>query len=54
MSAKKVKMPKMPKRRNMVAYTMMRRYANGRGAGYHDKRGYTRKVKHKKVTDESR
>jgi hypothetical protein len=38
---------KTPKRRNMVAYTMLLRYASGRGAGAHGKQGYSRKTKHK-------
>ena len=36
-----------PKSRSMVALAMRLRYANGRGAGPHTKKGYTRKKKHK-------
>jgi hypothetical protein len=42
------------KRRNMVAYAMLRRYASGRGAGAHGKRGYSRKIKHKGKSHEER
>lgn len=36
---------KKPKQRNMVVVGLIER--KGAGAGYHSKRGYTRKVKHK-------
>jgi hypothetical protein len=41
----KKKQPQKP--RNMVAYGMIFRHKNGGSAGYHNKKGYSRKVKHK-------
>jgi hypothetical protein len=40
------------KKRNMVVYTMLQRYGNGRGAGSHQKPGYSRKIKHKNALKE--
>ena len=37
----------------MVAYAMLQRHKNGGSAGFHSKKGYSRKVKHK-GRDESR
>lgn len=42
---KKKTKPKKIKSRNMVVLGLIERA--GAGAGYHSKRGYTRKVKHK-------
>jgi len=36
---------KAPKKRNMIVVALIQR--KGAGAGFHTKRGYTRKVKHK-------
>ena len=38
---------KTPKARNMVAFAMLQRHKNGGSAGFHSKKGYSRKVKHK-------
>ena len=43
--AKKNKKLKLPKTRNMVVVGLIDRA--GAGAGFHSKRGYSRKVKHK-------
>ena len=45
MRAKKNKKLKVPKARNMVVVGLIERA--GAGAGFHSKRGYSRKVKHK-------
>lgn len=42
---KKKKQIEKPKQRNMIVVGLIER--RGAGAGYHSKRGYTRKVKHK-------
>ena len=48
---KKNKKLKLPKARNMVVVGLIERA--GAGAGFHSKRGYSRKVKHKnKLTQE--
>ena len=44
---------KTQKTRNMVAFAMLQRHKNGGSAGFHSKKGYSRKVKHK-VKYESR
>ena len=48
---KKNKRTKMKKKtlktRNMLAYVMRLRHKNGGSAGFHSKKGYSRKVKHK-------
>ena len=44
--AKSRKKIKVPKARNMVVVGLIER--KGAGAGFHSKRGYSRKVKHKK------
>ena len=36
---------KQPKRRNVIVQALIER--KGAGAGFHTRRGYTRKVKHK-------
>lgn len=46
MARSKNKKLKKPKQRNYVVLGLIER--KGAGAGYHSKRGYTRKVKHKK------
>jgi len=48
----KKKQPQKP--RNMVAYGMILRHKNGGSAGYHSKKGYSRKVKHKESSNEDR
>lgn len=35
-------------KRNMVALQMQHRHKNGGSAGFHSKKGYSRKEKHKK------
>jgi len=40
-------MKKQPKKRNIVALQMQFRHKNGGSAGYHSKKGYSRKQKHK-------
>ena len=47
MARRKNKKLKKPKQRNLVVVGLIER--KGAGAGYHSKRGYTRKVKHKKA-----
>ena len=37
------------KKRNIVALQMQHRHKNGGSAGYHSKKGYSRKEKHKKT-----
>ncbi len=43
--AKHKKRIKKPKQRNLIVLGLIER--KGAGAGYHSKRGYSRKVKHK-------
>jgi hypothetical protein len=47
-------MKKPPKKRNMIALQMCIRHKNGGSAGYHSKKGYSRKQKHKGKEDGSR
>ena len=46
MARHKNKKCKKPKHRNLIVVGLIER--KGAGAGYHSKRGYSRKVKHKK------
>ncbi len=39
---------KKVKKRNIVALQMQMRHKNGGSAGFHSKKGYSRKEKHKK------
>jgi len=48
--AKYNKRLKKPKQRNLIVLGLIER--KGAGAGYHSKRGYTRKEKHKKNHNE--
>jgi hypothetical protein len=41
-------MKKQVKKRNMIALQMQLRHKNGGSAGFHSKKGYSRKEKHKK------
>ncbi len=48
MARRKNKKMKKPKQRNLIVLGLIERAGAGAGAGPHSKRGYTRKVKHKK------
>jgi hypothetical protein len=39
---------KKVRKRNIIALQMQHRHKNGGSAGYHSKKGYSRKEKHKK------
>ena len=47
MARRKNKKMKKPKQRNLIVLGLIER--KGAGGGFHSKRGYTRKVKHKKA-----